>query len=612
MARPERIRLGDLLIQEVLITSAQLDEALIEQKKSGRKLGRICIDRQWVTEVQIAKAVAHQLRAPFIDLASRNLRPEVTALLPETHARRLRALPIENSAGPGGPLRVAMADPTDINAYDELARLTRREIDLAVVVESQLLATFDRVYRRSDEIAGLARELTNDITSVHDEIGDLLGMGNVTTEDAPVVRLLSSMFEQALRTRASDIHIEPQERKLRIRFRIDGVLHVQTEADAKIAGAVALRLKLMSGLDISEKRLPQDGRFHVKLKTSNVDVRISTLPTQHGESVVMRLLNQSAGLLSLDKLGLPDAVAQALARTLNRPSGMVLVTGPTGSGKTTTLYAALNEINDTERKIITVEDPIEYRLPGLNQVQVMDKIDLSFARVLRATLRQDPDVILIGEMRDQTTAEIGLRAALTGHLVLSTLHTNDALSTPLRLIDMGVPRYMVALSLHLVLAQRLVRTLCSHCAEEHQPDARQHAWLRLVLGPDIAAVMAGTHWRRAYGCAECNQTGYKGRAGVYEFLEMTSDLVEAMNDHDPARFTRAGRRQMAGRTLRRDALRLASIGRTSLDEAMRLDTQTTQTIDPALPAPFDDLDDAQGAGQKLAQTAGPAGQPAPT
>ena len=570
MARPERIRLGDLLIQEALLTSAQLDEALADQKKSGRKLGRIFIDRHWVTEVQIAKAVARQLRAPFIDLSTRNLRADVAALLPETHARRLRALPIENT--PGAPLRVAMADPTDLNAYDEVTRLTRREIDLAVVAETHLLAALDRVYRGSDEMAGIARELTADIANVEDEIGDLLGLSTATTEDAPVVRLLSSMFEQALRARASDIHIEPQERSLRVRFRIDGVLHVQTDADAKIAGAVALRLKLMSGLDISEKRLPQDGRFHVKLKTNSVDVRISTLPTQHGESVVMRLLNQSAGLLQLDNIGLPDDVAAAVQRCLARPNGMMVVTGPTGSGKTTTLYAALNALNDTERKIITVEDPIEYRLPGLNQVQVMEKIDLSFQRVLRAALRQDPDVILIGEMRDQTTAEIGLRAALTGHLVLSTLHTNDALSTPLRLIDMGVPRYMVALSLHLVLAQRLVRTVCPQCSAPHPPDAHHHAWLRQALGSEADAVLAAQPFRHGSGCDSCNTTGYSGRAAVYEFIEMTQDLVEAMNDGDPARFTQAGRRQMGGRTLRRDALRLALTGRTTLDEAVRVGT----------------------------------------
>ena len=570
MARPERIRLGDLLIQEALLTAAQLGQALAEQKSSGRKLGRIFIDRQWVTEVQIAKAVARQLSAPFIDLASRTLRPEVARLLPETQARRLRSLPIEDN---GGPLRVAMADPTDINAYDEVARLTRREIDLVVVAESQLLAALDRVYRGGDEIAGLARELTSEIGAVNDELGDLLGLGQVTTEDAPVVRLLSSMFEQALRKRASDIHIEPQERSLRIRFRVDGVLHVQTEADAKIAGAVALRLKLMSGLDISEKRLPQDGRFHVKLKASAVDVRISTLPTQHGESVVLRLLNQSAGLLSLDNLGLPKAVAEALARTLERPNGMVLVTGPTGSGKTTTLYAALNALNNTERKIITVEDPIEYRLPGLNQVQVMDKIDLSFARVLRSALRQDPDVILIGEMRDQTTAEIGLRAAITGHLVLSTLHTNDALSTPLRLVDMGVPRYMVALSLHLVLAQRLVRTVCSHCVAPLLPDGPQRAWLRLALGTEADDALASGRWSHGLGCGECNDTGFSGRTGVYEFIEMTAEMVEAINHSDPAQFNQAGKRQMAGCTLGRDALRLAMTGRTSLAEAIRVSAQ---------------------------------------
>jgi MSHA biogenesis protein MshE len=575
MARPERIRLGDLLIQEALITPTQLDEALVEQKKTGRKLGRVFIDHQWVTEVQIAKAVARQLRAPFIDLSARTVRPEVAALLTEMHARRLRALVIENTAG--APLRVAMADPTDLNAYDEIARLTKREIDLAVVAETHLLAALDRVYRGGDEMAGLARELTADIANVEDEIGDLLGLSTATAEDAPVVRLLSTMFEQAIRLRASDIHIEPQERSLRIRFRIDGVLHVQTDADTKIAGAVALRLKLMSGLDISEKRLPQDGRFHVKLKTNSVDVRISTLPTQHGESVVMRLLSQSAGLLSLGSLGLPPEVAAAVGRSLKRPNGMFVVTGPTGSGKTTTLYAALNVLNDTERKIITVEDPIEYRLPGLNQVQVMDKIDLSFQRVLRSALRQDPDVILIGEMRDQTTAEIGMRAALTGHLVLSTLHTNDALSTPLRLIDMGVPRYMVALSLHLVLAQRLVRTVCPGCAEPHSPDPHEHSWLRNALASDpeqdADAVLAARPWRRGQGCAECNQTGYTGRTGVYEFIEMTQELVEAMNNDDPVRFTQAGRRQMAGRTLRRDALRLALTGRTTVDEAMRVGNQ---------------------------------------
>ncbi len=570
MARPERVRLGDLLVQESLITPEQLQEALVAQKTLGRKLGRVFIDNGWVDEIQIAKALARQLRAPYVDMSKRSVRPEVAGLLPEVQARRLRALPLEETAT---GVRVGMADPTDLNAYDEISRLIKREIELAVVAESQLLAAIDRSYRHTDNIAGFAKELTTEISGVESDLGDLLGLNSASTEDAPVVRLLYSVFEEALRVRASDIHIEPQERSLRIRYRIDGVLHVQTEADSKISGAVALRLKLMSGLDISEKRLPQDGRFAAKLRNGVVDVRISTMPTQHGESVVMRLLNQSGGILSIAGLNLPPAVAAAMQRAIARPSGMVLVTGPTGSGKTTTLYAALNELNSTDRKIITVEDPVEYRLPGLNQVQVMEKIDLSFDRVLRAALRQDPDVILVGEMRDQNTAEIGLRAALTGHLVLSTLHTNDAMSTPIRLLDMGVPKYMVALSLQLVLAQRLVRVVCPHCAGAHKPQVHELAWLDAFGDP---ALLVGAQYRRGAGCSECNQTGYSGRTGVFEFIEMTQELIEAMNHGDPATFAQAARRQMQGQTLARDALRLVMAGRTTIEDAMRIGNQVAE------------------------------------
>ena len=564
MTRPERIRLGDLLVQENLITQAQLAEALASQRTSGRKLGRTFIDNGWIDEVQIAKALARQLRAPFVDLSKRSVRPEVARLLPETQARRLRALPLEET--PNG-VRVGMADPTDLAAYDEIARLVKREVELAVVAESQLLSAIDRAYHRTEEIAGLAKELGTELASVHEELGDVLGLNTASTEDAPVVRLLTSVFEEALRVRASDIHIEPQERTLRIRYRIDGMLHVQSEADPKIAYAVALRLKLMSGLDISEKRLPQDGRFAVKLRGGAVDVRISTMPTQHGESVVMRLLNQNGGLLSLNGLNLPVRVAQALQRAIARPSGMVLVTGPTGSGKTTTLYAALNALNSTDRKIITVEDPVEYRLPGLNQVQVMEKIDLSFDRVLRAALRQDPDVILVGEMRDRNTAEIGMRAALTGHLVFSTLHTNDAISTPIRLLDMGVPRYMVALSLQLVLAQRLMRVICPHCAESHTPEPNEQAWLSSLATPDE---LQGAQLRRGRGCSECNQTGHIGRTGVYEFIEMTQELIDALNHGEFVTFAQAARRQMGGHTLARDALRLVLEGRSTVEDAMRV------------------------------------------
>jgi MSHA biogenesis protein MshE len=565
MARPEKIRLGDLLIQQGLLTDEQLKFALDEQKRSGRKLGRIVVESSFVTEEAISKALAKQLRIDFIDLKHFNPRPELIRLLPEAQARRFRAIALDEV---DGKLRIGFVDPTDMQAYDEIARVIRRDIDLAVVTESQLLALIDRVYRRTEEISGLAKELTAEMGDVPVEFGDLLGM-STGAEEAPVVKLLQTVFEEALRLRASDIHIEPQEKSLRIRFRIDGVLHVQTEADAKIATAMALRLKLMSGLDISEKRLPQDGRFAIKVRNSPVDVRISTMPTQYGESVVMRLLSQSTGLLGLDRLNMPPRILERLRNCVRRPSGMVLVTGPTGSGKTTTLYASLSELNTTEKKIITVEDPVEYRLPGINQVQVHEKIDLSFERVLRSALRQDPDIVLVGEMRDQMTAEIGMRAAITGHMVLSTLHTNDVISTPIRLLDMGVPRYMVALSLQMVLAQRLVRVICENCAEPHTPAPHEHEWLHYELGDKVDTYS----YKQGRGCAHCGTTGYTGRTGVYEMLEMTNELVESINRDDTGDFVQTARKQMAGETLRRDAVRLVVQGRTTIDEAMRISNQ---------------------------------------
>ncbi|MBI5897678.1 MAG: type II/IV secretion system protein [Rhodocyclales bacterium] len=565
MARPEKIRLGDMLVQQQLVTPEQLKLALEEQQRSGRKLGRVLVESGRVTEEGISRGLARQLGVDFVDLKIFRAQPELIKLLPEVHARRNRALVLSER---NGRLIVGMADPTDLGAFDDLARVMKREIDIAVVSESQLLATLDRVYSRAEEINGLAKELTADMAEVSTEFGNILGL-TAGAEDAPVVKLLNTVFEEALKMRASDIHIEPQEKSLVIRFRIDGVLHIQTEADAKIATALVLRLKLMSGLDISEKRLPQDGRFNIKLRNTSIDIRISSMPTQHGESVVMRLLAQNTGLLELDKLHMPARILERFRKAIDRPSGIVLVTGPTGSGKTTTLYAALNELNTTEKKIITVEDPVEYRLPGLNQVQVHEKIELSFSRVLRSALRQDPDIILLGEMRDQETAEIGMRAAMTGHLVLSTLHTNDALSTPIRLLDMGVPRYMVAMSIQLVLAQRLVRVVCESCATAYTPTPNEHLWLTLELGDQVDA----NRYLRGTGCNHCANTGYSGRQAVYEILDMNNALVEAVNRGDPNEFIQIGREQMRGATLRRDAVRLVCEGRTTVEEAMRISTQ---------------------------------------
>lgn len=564
MARPEKIRLGEILVQQNLMSAEDLDKSLEEQKRTGRKLGRIIVDRGHVTEKQISEAFARQLDIPFIDLLQFNTKTALINKLPEAQARRFRCCILEDR---GNSYLIGMVDPTDLFAYDELSRLLPKDIELAVIQEDSLLLLIDRSYRRTDEISNLALELGQDLGDTAIDFATLGVAGSA--EEAPVVKLLQTIFEDAVQVRASDIHIEPQEQKLHIRFRIDGVMHLQTQADLKISPALALRLKLMSGLDISEKRLPQDGRFAVKVKQKNVDVRISSMPTQYGESVVMRLLIQNDSDFSLEKLGMPPDMLVRFRKLIHRPGGMVLVTGPTGSGKTTTLYAALSELNSNANKIITVEDPVEYRLSGINQVQVNDKIDLSFSRVLRSALRQDPDIILVGEMRDQETAQIGLRAAMTGHLVLSTLHTNDAVSTPIRMIDMGVPRYMVAMSVLAVVAQRLLRLVCDHCAEAYTPEAFEQAWLQFELGDKVAQ----HKYVRGKGCTVCNGTGYQGRIGVYELLEMDNELIDGASHQDPNHFIKLARQRMAGKTLRKSAVDLVIEKRTTISEAMRISNQ---------------------------------------
>jgi MSHA biogenesis protein MshE len=564
MARPEKVRLGQVLVQQKWLSESQLQFALDEQKRSGRKLGRICVENGFVTEEQVSAAIAKQLNIPYVNLKFHNLAPDVIRLLPETLARRFRAIALENR---GGALLIGMSDPTDLFAYDEISRSVKKRIELAVVNEAELLQTIDRIYRRTDEITDFARELEQDLGDSYVDFGALGGTPGL--EEAPVVKLLQSLFDDATQVRASDIHIEPQEGNLQVRFRIDGLLHLQTEADSKIAHALALRLKLMSSLDISEKRLPQDGRFTIRVKQQQIDVRISTMPTQYGESVVMRLLNQSSGILNLDSIGMPPVMLKKFRAILQRPNGLVLVTGPTGSGKTTTLYGALAELNEMERKLITIEDPVEYRLPGINQVQVNEKIELSFARILRSALRQDPDVVLVGEMRDQETAQIGMRAALTGHVVLSTLHTNDAVSTPVRLLDMGVPAYMVATSLQAVIAQRLVRVICESCAEPYELKPTEREWLKAELRDTVD----GRSYVRGRGCSHCNGTGYRGRTGVYEMLEMTEALAESANQHEPTHFLKVAHAQMGGQTLQRHAVSLVVAGKTTVAEAMRVSNQ---------------------------------------
>ncbi len=564
MARPEKIRLGDLLVQQKLISLDQLQFALEQQKRSGRKLGRVLVDNSFVSEDQISEAIAKQLNIPFINLKYYNVNLEIVRRLPENQARRFRAVALEDR---NGALLVGMADPTDLFAFDEIARLLKRDIDVAVVTEGQLLETIDRVYRRTEEITGLAKAVSEELGDSYIDFGAL--GDTVGVEEAPVVKLLQTMFDDATQVRASDIHIEPQESRLQIRFRIDGALHLQTEADSKIAPSIALRLKLMSGLDISEKRLPQDGRFNMRVRDQAIDVRISTMPTQYGESVVMRLLNQSGSFLTLDKLGMPADMLKRFREIIHRSNGMVLVTGPTGSGKTTTLYAGLAEINTVDQKIITVEDPVEYRLPGINQVQVNEKIELSFSRVLRSALRQDPDVILVGEMRDSETAQIGMRAAMTGHLVFSTLHTRDTAGTLFRLVDMGAPKYMVASSVQAVLAQRLLRRVCESCSEAHTPTPQEIEWMEAegVQRNEWGTLLHGR------GCSHCNGTGYHGRMGVYEMLEMSQDLVDAAAHEDNTSFMQAARAHLKGKTLLDAAMQEMKLGRTTVAEVMRISNQ---------------------------------------
>ncbi len=564
MARPEKVRLGEVLIQQGLLTADQLTKSLDEQKSSGKKLGRVFVDLGFVTEKQISVALARQLNIPYIDLNQSNVDPELIKKIPEALSRRFRCILLKESPS---YFTVGMTDPTDLFAYDEIVRVLNKEVELAVVSENALLQLIERSYRKTSEISNLAQELEQDLGESSLDFASI-GVAK-SAEDAPVVKLLQSIFDDAVQIKASDIHIEPQENKLNIRFRIDGVMHLQMQSELKIASALVLRLKLMSGLDISEKRLPQDGRFGIKVKNQAVDIRISSMPTQYGESVVMRLLIQNTSGFSLDKIGMPPDMLAKFRKLIRKPSGMVLVTGPTGSGKTTTLYAALNELNSNENKIITVEDPVEYRLAGINQVQVNEKIDLDFSRVLRSTLRQDPDIILIGEMRDQETAQIGLRAAMTGHLVLSTLHTNDAISSPVRMIDMGAPKFMVAMSIVGVVAQRLLRVNCPHCLEQTTPEPFERAWLKHTLGETVDQ----HQYFASKGCTLCNGTGYQGRVGVYELLEMNNELVEAASNEDANHFIQLGRKHMAGKTLRRSSVELILQKRTTIAEAMRISNQ---------------------------------------
>ncbi len=546
--------------------------ALAAQKKTGGKLGNTLIDLGFLSTQQFYEFLASQLNLPFIDLKHYNYHPDVVRLLPETLARRFRAMVLSRE---DNYLLVGVADPTDIHAYDELTKALKTKVNLAVVFESELLKALDTVYRRTQEIVTIAEELGEELSQGDANLEQLLTEADV--EDAPVVRLLKSLFEDAVQVGASDIHIEPDEQVLRIRQRVDGVLHEQVMKEKRIAPALVSRLKLVCGLDISERRLPQDGRFNVRVKGRSIDIRLSTMPLQYGEAVVMRLLDQSSGILQLEQIGMSSSLLKRFRTQLHQPHGLVLVTGPTGSGKTTTLYGALNELNSQEKKVITVEDPVEYRLQRINQVQVHPKIGLDFARVLRAGLRQDPDIVMVGEMRDKETSDIALRAAMTGHLVLSTLHTNDSVSTALRLIEMGAEGYVVASSLRAVLAQRLVRRICESCITSDPLEAGSRSWLQEYRGK-IKSAGNTVAFRKGRGCPACNNTGYSGRIGIFELLEINFDLADALRRNDSADFATIAQQQPRFISLADSALQLACDGVTSMDEVLRVAGEVDESL----------------------------------
>ena len=559
---PKRVRLGDLLLEKKLISEEQLSAALTEQRETGRKLGRVFVDMGAVSETDLHHCLAEHLEIPYVDLAHLSIDPKTVRLLPETHARRYRALALKEDAK--GVL-LGMADPTDIFAFDELTRLIGKTVKLALVREAALLRTIDLVYRKTDEIISLAEELDEELSSADLDVDALAAEAG--SADAPVVKLIQTMFHDAVRMKASDIHIEPEEQLLRIRQRVDGMLQEQIIDGHRVGQALVTRLKLMCGLDISEKRKPQDGRFSIKVDDASLDVRVSTLPIYGGEAMVLRLLDQASAHLSFADLGMPEALIARFSTLIDQSAGMVLVTGPTGSGKTTTLYAALDHVNTPMVKIITAEDPVEYRLGRINQVQVNSRIGLDFAAVLRTALRQDPDVVLVGEMRDRETVEMGLRAAMTGHLVFSTLHTTNAIATVHRLLDMGAEGFLIASALHGVLAQRLIRRLCKSCAEPTELTPQQLSWL---AGQNVGNIDESIVFHHGSGCTYCNMTGYRGRVGIYELLEIDGPLADAIRRRDLAHFASLAQRQPGFVSLTKQALANAIAHVTSIEEVMRV------------------------------------------
>jgi type IV pilus assembly protein PilB len=506
----QRKRIGDLLVEAGLLTQEQLGNALKEQRETKMRLGEFVIARNYITEQQLIEVLEFQLGIPHVQLYRQKIEQKVINLIPQRLAEQHQVLPLRTE---GNKLIVAMADPLDYFAIDELRMSTGLRIEPTIAARDELQRAIKRYYGLQESVEQISqilqvRETEEGKTQQQED------------EDSPVVKTVNQLIIQAVQIGASDIHIDPQEDSLRIRYRVDGVMRTERSLPPHMQSVIIARVKIMANLNVAERRLPQDGRVEMDIEFRKVDIRISTLPTIHGEKVVMRVLDLGSTLTEIEKLGLSEHNLQLFNKGISHAHGVVLITGPPGSGKTTTLYSALSKLNNEEINIITVEDPVEYQLQGINQVQVNTVTGLTFARGLRAILRQDPNIVMIGEIRDVETAEIAVRAAMTGHLVLSTLHTNSAVNSVTRLIDMGVEPFLVSSAVHCIVAQRLVRKVCSHCSQEYTPSEEEQEMLRQF---DLSAVKL----RKGAGCGECGRSGYKGRLAIHEIL-MVDDMLRAM------------------------------------------------------------------------------------
>ncbi|MCI8523714.1 MAG: Flp pilus assembly complex ATPase component TadA [Lachnospiraceae bacterium] len=555
----KKLRLGDVLVNNGVISAEDLQKGLELQKGSGRKLGETLVDEGLATEENIAKALSKQFHYDMVDLQNVEIEQDILSLVPASVLKKHKALPFEYSPDNMNVLRVAMSDPMDMAAMDDINIITNLQVEPVVVTTGSVMLALDRYYGQA-EVNSALEEYTREKESQMVEQED---MYSEDVNNSPIVQLVKGMIDQAVRQRASDIHIEPMERQVRIRYRIDGALYEKATYSIRLLPAIVARVKIIGGMDISEKRKPQDGRITQIVDRKEFDIRASILPTVYGEKIVMRLTSKNALTREKSQLGLKPDELKKFDHILKNPHGILLVTGPTGSGKSTTLYTALSELNKEDVNIITVEDPVEANIDGINQVQVNNKANLTFASALRSILRQDPDIIMIGEIRDQETASIAVQASITGHLVVSTLHTNSAASTITRLADMGIEPYLIADSTIGVIAQRLVRRLCPECKRKKKADAEELELLMLAPDEDVTIY-------EPCGCPKCDGTGFKGRIGVYEIMEVTQSLKTIISKNGSAEDIKNKALEEGMNTLRMCATRYVMEGITSVQEMMRV------------------------------------------